>query len=362
MGADVGFDAIHAKTQQHHKVVKGGPVTAESIANTTEGLIIIGAGPAGLSAAIYGSRANLRPLVISHDAGQLSKTGTVENFPSCTWNASGSDIMTSFREQADQFGARFLSARVQSVDLRSLPYRLTLGSGVSLNFKALIVASGAASKWLHVPGESKYFNKGVASCATCDGWFFRNKRTVVIGGGDTAMETALFLARICTKVTIIHRRGKGTFRASKIMGDRAMMHPKISVVWNAVVKEFGGDGAKLTHVTLNIKKGDQLEELQIPTDGAFVSIGHQPNTQMLFGDKAPKLRCGPGGQNQCPQIDTDAEGYLKTKAGTHTETSVEGVFAAGDVADRVYRQAITSAGTGAMAAMDAERYLCQVGC
>ena len=142
MGADVGFDAIHAKTQQHHKVVKGGPVTAESIANTTEGLIIIGAGPAGLSAAIYGSRANLRPLVISHDAGQLSTTGTVENFPSCTWNASGSDIMTSFREQADQFGARFLSARVQSVDLRSLPYRLTLGSGVSLNFKALIVASG----------------------------------------------------------------------------------------------------------------------------------------------------------------------------------------------------------------------------
>jgi len=226
------------------------------------------------------------------------------------------------------------------------------------------VTAGATSRWLHVPGESAYFNKGVASCATCDGWFFRNKRTVVIGGGDTAMETALFLARICTRVTIIHRRGKGTFRASKIMADRAILHPKIDVVYDSVVDSFGGDGKKLTHVVLTIKKGEkseEREEREIPTDGAFVSIGHQPNTQMILQD-GPKLRCGPGGQQECPQIDTDAEGYLKTKAGTHTETSIEGVFAAGDVADRVYRQAITSAGTGAMAAMDAERYLCQVGC
>ena len=232
------------------------------------------------------------------------------------------------------------------------PYSLRLSSGATIDFKAMIVASGANSKWLGVPGEATYFNKGVAACATCDGWFFRNKRTIVFGGGDTAMETALFLARICTSVTIVHRRGPGTFRASKIMSERAQLHPKIKILYNSTVKEFTGDGKKLTHVLLQRQAASGvMEEESVGTDGAFVAIGHKPNTDMLLT-----------GAGDAPQIDLDPEGYIKTAAGTHTATSVEGVFAAGDVADRVYRQAITSAGTGAMAAMDAERHMCHLGC
>lgn len=317
----------------------GGLVTLEEV-EPVENLIIFGAGPAGLTAAIYASRANLRPLIVARDAGQLASTGDVENFPSCQ-ASTGEAIVASFWSQAKSFGARSLTTEVTSVDFEADPYVMHLDGGGSIRFKSMIIATGAQSKRLwKTPGEDQYYGKGVASCATCEGWFFRNKHIAVIGGGDTAMEEALFLSRICRSVTVLHRRD--AFRASRVMADRVIAHPKIKVLWNTSIVEFIGNGEKLTHVavTNEFTESDELLEVQ----GAFVAIGHSPSTEAFKGSR----------------LDLDDEGYIRTARGT--ATPVEGVFAAGDVADRVYRQAITSAGLGAMAAMDAERHLCHMGC
>lgn len=319
----------------------GGMISEKEIEDV-ENLLIVGAGPAGLSAAIYAARANLKPLVIARDSGQLASTGEVENYPSCAVGPSpqGAEIIESFWTQAKTFGARSLISEVSHVDLSEEPYRAELVSGYSFRFKALIVATGAVSKRLNAPGEDTYYGKGVASCATCDGWFYRGQTVAVIGGGDTAMETALFLSRICKQVYVVHRRDK--FRASKVMAERVLQHPKIAVIWNTTVQEFMGDGKKMTGLALSNHWTERDDLLNIPA--AFVVIGHVPNTALFKG--------GP--------LEMDEEGYIITHRGT--ATNMPAVFAAGDVADHVYRQAITSAGTGAMAAMDAERSLCHLGC
>jgi len=265
----------------------------------------------------------------------------VENFPSCQSSPDGADIIASFWQQARGFGARSLIADVERFDLGAEPGVAYLAGGGEVRFRALVVATGAQSRRLEgTPGEAWYFGRGVAGCATCEGWFFHGKDVVVIGGGDTAMEEALFLSRICRSVTVVHRRD--SFRASKIMAERVLAHPTITVRWNSSVLEFGGDSERLTSVSISNSWTEQDEVLA--ADGAFVAVGQSPNTEPLRG--------GP--------LELDEAGYVKTRGGTHT--NIDFVFAAGDCADRVYRQAITSAGTGAMAAMDAERYLCHLGC
>lgn len=342
---DGGADAYRMNEEDQKpepEVVTTGGVITEKEVDDLENLLIIGAGPAGLSAAIYAARANLRPLIVARDSGQLASTGEVENYPSCAVGPSpqGAEIIESFWLQAKTFGARSLIADVAHVDLSEEPYKVELTGGYSFRFKAVIVATGAVSKRLGVLGEEKYYGKGVASCSTCDGWFYRGQTVAVVGGGDTAMETALFLSRICTQVYIIHRRDK--FRASKIMAERVLAHSKISVIWNTTVQEFVGDGKKMTGLAM----ANHWTELDVFLDvpAAFVVIGHVPNTALFKG--------GP--------LEMDNEGYIITHRGT--STNMPAVFAAGDVADHVYRQAITSAGTGAMAAMDAERSLCHLGC
>lgn len=325
----------------------GGIVTLTEV-REVENLVILGAGPAGLTAAIYAARANLQPLLISKDSGQLSKTGEVENYPSCEAAPTGSDVVASFWRQARQYGARSLIADVEHVNFvgnddaeRGRPHTAALRGGRAVSFRAMIVASGTTTRrLLGTPGEDKYYGNGVAGCATCEGWFFRGRDVVVIGGGDTAMEEALFLSRICRKVTLVHRRH--TFKASRVMQDRVLAHPSLTILLNTTVEEFMGNGEQLTHVALSNHwtESDDLLEVQ----GAFVAIGYNPNS-------AP-VRGGP--------LELDEDGYIRTHSGTRT--NLESVFAAGDVADRVYRQAITSAGTGAMAAMDAERHLCRLGC
>lgn len=332
--------AAEDQKPEPEEVATGGVISEKEV-DAVENLVIIGAGPAGLSAAIYAARANLRPLVVARDSGQLASTGEVENYPSCAVGPSpkGADIIESFWLQAKAFGARSLIGEVSHVDLSEEPYKAEV-NGFSFRFKALIVATGAVSKRLNAPGEDTYYGKGVASCATCDGWFYRGQTVAVIGGGDTAMETALFLSRICKRVYVVHRRDK--FRASKIMADRVLAHSKISVIWNSTVQEFVGDGSKMTGLAIANTWTERDEFLQVPA--AFVVIGHVPNTGLFKGG----------------HLELDSEGYIITHRGT--ATNMPAVFAAGDVADHVYRQAITSAGTGAMAAMDAERSLCHLGC
>ncbi len=305
----------------------------------TEKVVIIGSGPAGLTAAIYAARAGLEPLMIEgmERGGQLMITTDVENYPGFPDGIMGPDLMEQMRKQAERFGTRMVSSNVTEVDFTQRPFTIRVGSD-EYRADTVIISTGASARWLGVPGEEKLRGFGVSACATCDGFFFRGKELVVVGGGDSAMEEALFLTKFATKVTIVHRRNE--FRASTIMANRVLEHPKIEVVWDSVVDEILGDsvvtGVRLTNVGTG-------ETTDLPTDGVFVAIGHTPNTK-VFTD----------------QIDLDDAGYILVKPGT-TQTSVEGVFAAGDVADKVYRQAITAAGLGCQAALDAERLLDHMG-
>ena len=305
---------------------------------THENLIIIGSGPAGLTAALYSARADLDPLVFEGVAagGQLMITTDVENYPGFPDGVMGPELMDKFRKQAERFGARMRQVDVTSVDLSDRPFRVNVGAD-EYTADALIIATGAEAKWLGIPGEQTLTGKGVSACATCDGFFFRDQELIVVGGGDTAMEESLFLTKFASKVTIVHRRDE--FRASKIMAQRALDHEKIDVMWNTIVTEIHGEDS-VTGVTVeDTVTGDSK---RIETDGVFVAIGHKPTTD-LFVD----------------QLDMTENGYLIAGLEGGTRTSVEGVFAAGDVADHVYRQAVTAAGTGCMAAIDAERWLAE---
>jgi len=296
-------------------------------------VIIIGSGPAGLTAAIYAARAGLEPLVIEGygAGGQLMITTDVENYPGFPDGVQGPDMMMMFRQQAERFGTRFITADVSRVDFSERPFRVWVDNDEHVG-NSVIVSTGASARWLGIDGETRLRGKGVSACATCDGFFFKDKPVVVIGGGDTAMEEALFLTRMCESVTVVHRRDE--FRASAIMAERVLENPKISVVWNAAVVDVEGD---------NVVEGVRVEDVNtgeqsvIPAAAMFVAIGHQPNTELFEGI-----------------LDADGEGYLITDG---TNTNVEGVFACGDVQDTVYRQAITAAGSGCMAAIDAERWL-----
>ena len=299
-------------------------------------VVIIGSGCAGLTAAIYASRANLNPLVIRgmEAGGQLTLTTLVENFPGFPKGVQGPELVELMKKQAEVFGTEFKEGNVTLVDLSRRPFTVEIGDE-KIESRTLIVASGASAKLLGLESEKKLLGHGVSTCATCDGFFFRNKKVVVVGGGDTAAEEALFLTRYATQVDLIHRRDQ--LRASKIMQDRLSRNEKIKPVWNSVVTDVL-DPAKGTVTGVKLKDTKTGEECERPTDGVFIGIGHQPNTDLFRG-----------------QVKMNEVGYLITHDGT--KTSVPGVFAAGDVQDHIYRQAITAAGTGCMAAMDAEKFL-----
>ena len=304
------------------------------MSNEKRRVTIIGSGPAGLTAAVYSARANLEPLVVEgiQAGGQLMLTTEVENYPGFVDGIMGPELMENMRAQASRFGTEYLTDNVTAVDFSKPPFRITL-SDREIQSDTVIISTGASALMLGVPGEKELLGHGVSTCATCDGFFFRGHELVVVGGGDSAMEEANFLTRFASKVTVVHRRD--TLRASKIMQDRAMNNPKIEFVWDSQVTEIFGNG-KVAGVRLkNLKTG---EETELATGGVFVAIGHTPNTKLFEG-----------------QLEL-AGGYILTR-GEDTQTSVPGVFAAGDVVDFRYRQAITAAGMGCMAAIDAERYL-----
>jgi len=302
-----------------------------------ESIIIIGSGPAGYTAGLYASRANLDPLLFegSQRGGQLMITTDVENYPGFPDGIMGPDLMANFRKQTERFGTRLMTSDVTKVDFSQRPFVVWEGT-VEYRANAIIIATGASAQWLGIPGEERLTGRGVSACATCDGFFFRDKELVVVGGGDSAMEEALFLTKFATKVTVVHRRDE--FRASRIMADRVLTHPKIEVVWNASISEILGEDSVMGVTLADTRTGDTRT---FETDGVFVAIGHKPNTGIFAG-----------------QLDLDEAGYVIVDDKT-TATSVEGVFAAGDVADHVYRQAITAAGTGCQAAIDAERWLAE---
>ncbi len=301
-------------------------------------VVILGSGPAGLTAAVYAARANLKPVVVSGNepGGQLTITTEVENYPGYPNGVQGPEMMTDFQRQAERFGTQFKSGNVGRVDLSRRPFTLTLENQSVLTCDALIVATGASARWLGLDSETRFRNKGVSACATCDGFFFRGKPLAIIGGGDTALEEALFLTNFATQVTVIHRRDQ--LRASKVMQARAFKHPKIDFLWDSAVEEVLGTPEKgVTGLKLkNLKSGAAST---LPVEGMFVAIGHTPNTDAFKG-----------------QLAMDEQGYLQVTPG-RTDASVEGVFVCGDAADKVYRQAVTAAGTGCMAAIDAERWL-----
>ncbi|TWT27076.1 thioredoxin-disulfide reductase [Planomicrobium sp. CPCC 101110] len=300
-------------------------------------VVILGTGPAGLTAAIYLARANMDPLVIDGDqpGGQLTLTTEIENFPGFVDGIMGPELMDNMRKQAERFGAVFKSGWATAVDTSQRPFKLQVSGLGEIQTEALILSTGASAKLLQIPGEIDNIGTGVSTCATCDGFFYRGKKIIVVGGGDSAMEEASFLTRFASEVVVVHRRSE--LRASKIMQDRARQNEKISWKLNNTPVEVLNDGQKVSG--LKVRNGESGELEVIETDGIFVAIGHTPNTAFLNG-----------------QIDTDETGYIRVKPGT-TETNIPGIFACGDVQDKKYRQAVTAAGSGCMAAMDTERFL-----
>jgi len=301
----------------------------------TRDAVILGSGPAGYTAALYAARANLKPLVLKglEAGGQLMLTTDVENYPGFADGILGPELMDAMEKQAARFEAEILPVTATKVDLSERPFRVWAGED-EYRAETLIVSTGASAKWLGVPGEDVLRGRGVSACATCDGFFFRDRELVVVGGGDTAMEEASFLTKFASKVTIVHRRD--AFRASKIMQERVLANPKVEVVWNAVVTEIVGDAAVTGVRVMDTVTGDERE---MATDGVFMAIGHTPNTSLFAGE-----------------IGLNENGYVVVEEPT-TKTNVPGVFAAGDVTDVIYRQAVTAAGQGCKAAIDAERFL-----
>ena len=301
-----------------------------------ENVVVVGSGPAGLTAALYSARANLEPLIIEGAApmGQLMLTTEVENYPGFPDGILGPELMEKFRSQAARFGAKFITADATKVDLSKRPFTIEAGEA-SYEARAVIISTGATARMLDVPGEREFLGRGVSTCATCDGFFFRGVPLVVVGGGDSAMEEANFLTKFASKVTVVHRRD--ALRASKIMQDRAMANDKIDFIWDTTVDQVNGSDGRVTHLTLRNLKSGATSDLEV--GGMFVAIGHDPNTKLFEG-----------------QLDLHDNGYIKVKH-PGTATSVDGVFAAGDVVDFTYRQAITAAGMGCSAAIDTERWL-----
>jgi thioredoxin reductase (NADPH) len=302
----------------------------------TRELIIVGSGPAGLTAAVYAARADLRPLVIEGlgAGGQLMLTTDVENYPGFPDGILGPELMMKFREQAERFGAEFVTADADRVDLSAPPFGVWVGD-TEYRGNAVVISTGATARMLGLPSEQALLGHGVSTCATCDGFFFRDQDIAVVGGGDSALEEAIFLTKFATRVTVVHRRDE--LRASKIMQDRAFANPKIDFRWNTVVTDVEGDG-QVEQIRLQDTMTAERSDLKV--GGLFVAIGHDPNTKLVEG-----------------QLELDENGYVVLREAGSTKTSVEGVFAAGDVADHVFRQAVTAAGTGCMAAIEAERWL-----
>jgi thioredoxin reductase (NADPH) len=303
-----------------------------------EKVVIIGSGPAGLTAALYAARGSLNPVLVEglEAGGQLMYTTAVENYPGFPGGGvQGPELMAAMRRQAEDFGTRFLQGDVSQVELQKRPFTLHFADGRRISTDSLIIATGASARWLDIGSDRKLSGHGVSTCATCDGYFFRGKPIAVIGGGDSAMEEAIYLSRHASRVTVIHRRD--TLRASKIMQDKAFKNPKIDFIWDTEIAQVNDvERGEVTGLTLRNLKTGALSEF--PVDGVFIAIGHTPNTRLFTG-----------------QIELDDNGYIVTNSGT--KTNVPGVFAAGDVQDHHYRQAVTAAGSGCMAAIDAERYL-----
>ncbi len=302
-------------------------------------MVIIGSGPAGYTAAIYAARAMLQPVLISgfEPGGQLMITTDVENYPGFKDPIQGPWLMEQMRAQAEHVGTRLVSDFVTSVDLSRRPFRIGCDSGQNWTADTIVIATGAKAKWLGIPSEEKFKGYGVSACATCDGFFYRGKEVLVVGGGNSAVEEALYLSHLASKVTVVHRRD--SFKAERILQDRLFRNPKVEVVWNSAIEEIcgGGQPAGLTHVRLKNTKTGQIDERKV--DGVFVAIGHEPASELFRG-----------------QIEIKPNGYIRT-APDSTATNIPGVFAAGDVTDDIYRQAVTAAGMGCMAALEAERWL-----
>jgi len=302
-----------------------------------EHIVIIGAGAAGLTAAIYAARANMKPVVIAglQPGGQLTITTDVENYPGFADVVQGPWLMQQMQAQAETVGARISYDLVTSIETNTHPFKIYCDSGDVITADSIVLATGAQARWLGLESETKFNGRGVSACATCDGFFYREKDVVVVGGGNTAVEEALYLANICSSVTLVHRRD--SLRAEQIMQDRLFNHPKVKICWNRVVDEIIGDDAGVSHVRLASTTGE--DSLEIPAHGCFVAIGHDPATSAFAG-----------------AVRLDDEGYIIVETGS-TRTSTGGIFAAGDCVDKTYRQAVTAAGMGCMAALDAERWL-----